>query len=164
MRPAADQETLVQQFLNEGKSIESLRQSRKEIARTLAESLGLSGTARRLGVTRQSLSQLLGPDRPRGVPSEPPLRRLVEARLLEPGETLLLPRRGLPPFEAHVLEDGRIQCAEGGEPVATPSAAFTALTGGRHADGWTRLKSARSWRTLAQLREELESVEGPASP
>jgi hypothetical protein len=164
MRLTPDQEKLANEFRNAEKTINARRKRRKEIAKDLAEALGLSGAARLLEMRRQSLQQLLKNDRPRGVPSEPPLRRLVEASLLEPGETLLLPRRGLPPFEAHVLEDGRIQCAEGSEPVATPSAAFTALTGGRHADGWTRLKSARSWRTLAQLREELERVEGLASP
>ena len=164
MRLTPDQEKLANEFRNAEKTINARRKRRKEIAKDLAEALGLSGAARLLEMRRQSLQQLLKNDRPRGVPSEPPLRRLVEAGVLEPGETLLLPRRGLPPFEAHVLEDGRIQCAEGSEPVATPSAAFTALTGGRHADGWTRLKSARSWRTLAQLREELERVEGLASP
>jgi hypothetical protein len=164
MRQTPDQKGLANEFRDAEKTIKAQRTRRKEIAKDLAEALGLSGAARLLEMRRQSLQQLLKDDRPRGVSSEPPLRRLVEAGLLEPGETLLLPRRGLPPFEAHVLEDGRIQCVEGTEPVATPSAAFTALTGGRHADGWTRLKSARSWRTLAQLREELERVEGPASP
>jgi hypothetical protein len=164
MRQTPDQKGLANEFRDAEKTIKAQRTRRKEIAKDLAEALGLSGAARLLEMRRQSLQQLLKDDRPRGVPSEPPLRRLVEAGLLEPGETLLLPQRGLPPFEAHVLEDGRIQCAEGTEPVATPSAAVTALTGGRHADGWTRLKAARSWRTLAQLREELERVEGPASP
>ncbi len=161
-----DQQKLLDEFRAAGEKIEGLRDRRKEIARALAEVLGLSGTAGLLSMRRQSLSQLLGPDRPRGVPSEPSLKPLVEAGLLTPGEVLLLPRKHPPPDQCFVEEDGRIRVEAGMKPGVydTPAAAVRALTG-KHGDGFSRLRSqARGWATLAQLRDELDRREGPASP
>lgn len=161
-----DQQALVDEYLAAGKRIEAERQRRKDLARQLAERLGLSATARLLGTTRQSLSQVLGSTRPRGVPTEPSLRPLVEAGLLEPGAVLLLIRKRPPPDQCVVEADGRIRVG-GGESarlVETPAAAVKLLTG-KHGDGWSRLRSqSRGWATLAQLREELDRSEALASP
>ncbi len=159
MRPVADQETLVREFMDAGKDIEDAKARRVAAARALAEQLGLSETARRLGYTRTRLGQLLGPDRPRGVPSVPSLKSLVDAGALSPGEILLLPRKSpAPPDECVVEPDGRLRVVEGRHPGVynTPAACVRALTG-KHGDGFSRLRSPdRGFATLAQLRAELE--------
>jgi hypothetical protein len=90
--------------------------------------------------------------------SERPLRRLIAAGLLSPGDTLALPRPRLGVlYEATVLEDGRIDTGDECFDKPSPAAAHCTGTQMNGYKAW-RLWNAHGQPTLKELNRQASEM------